>query len=141
LLQYSDDDDAHVIVFLSLLHYTMFTSLPPFKFFLCRLWIQQAITRILISTTTVPSETPINIKSPLDVFINGLPVVSVCWVVRIDNDCCGATDFIILIHFLLFLRVFEEICFFAPHKHTYASTSGVVLRFEEFSFNAAAATQ
>lgn len=59
---------------------------------------------------------------------------------RIDNDCCGATDFIILIHFLLFLRVFEEICFLRrTYTHTRASTSGVVLRFEEFSFNATAA--
>jgi hypothetical protein len=42
----------------------------------------------------VPDEIPINIKRPLDVFINGLPdVVSVCCVVRTDMDGCGATDF------------------------------------------------
>lgn len=67
--------------------------LPPFKFFLWRLWRQQAISRILIRTNPVPDEIPISIKSPLDVFMNGLPVVSVCCVVRIDMDGCGATDF------------------------------------------------
>jgi hypothetical protein len=41
----------------------------------------------------VPEEIPINIKRPLDVFMKGLPVVSVCCVVRIDMDGCGATDF------------------------------------------------
>lgn len=83
-------------------------SLPPFKFFLCRLWIQHAITRILISTTTVPNEMPINIKRPLDVFINGLPVVSVCGVVRMDNDCCGATKF----------------CYFNPYFIIFACVRG-----------------
>lgn len=70
-------------------------KLPPFKFFLCRLWRQQAINRILISTKPVPEDTPINIKRPLDVFMNGLPVVSVCCVVRTDMDGCGATDFVV----------------------------------------------
>lgn len=73
---------------------TLLTSaiLPPFKFFLCRLCRQQAISRILISTNPVPDEIPINIKRPRDVFIKGLPVVSVCCVVRTDMDGCGATD-------------------------------------------------
>lgn len=92
-----------MIIQVSSPYYFSLRPLPPFRFFLCRLWIQQAITRILISTTTVPSEMPINIKRPLDVFINGLPVVSVCCVVRIDNDCCGATE---LLKNLLFLCVF-----------------------------------
>ena len=91
---YSDDDNAHKMIISKLVLIIFSQPLPPFKFFLCRLCIQQAITRILISTTTVPSETPINIKRPLDVFMKGLPVVSVCCVVRIDNDCCGATGIV-----------------------------------------------
>lgn len=49
--------------------------------------------RILISTNPAPTEIPIIIKELRDVFINGLPVVSVCCVVRIDMDGCGAADF------------------------------------------------
>lgn len=101
--------------------YFSLRPLPPFRFFLCRLWIQQAITRILISTTTVPSEMPINIKRPLDVFINGLPVVSVCCVVRIDKDCCGATELLKNLLFLCVFGLFIHFCrvvflWFSIHK-------------------------
>lgn len=68
-----------------------------FQILLCRLWRQHAINRILISTNPVPDEIPINIKRPLDVFINGLPVVSVCCVVRMDMDGCGAADFVVIV--------------------------------------------
>lgn len=87
---------------------TSVSFLPPFKFFLCRLCRQQAISRILISTNPVPDEIPINIKRPRDVFIKGLPVVSVCCVVRTDMDGCGATDLCV---FSIIWVIFKG-CFF-----------------------------
>lgn len=68
--------------------------LPSLRVFLRRLWRQHAINRILIRSNPVPAEIPIIRKRPLDVFVNGLPpVVSVCCVVKMDIDGCGATDF------------------------------------------------
>lgn len=67
--------------------------LPPLRFFLCRLCKQQAINRILIRTRPVPDEIPINNSNPVDVFINGLPVVAVCSVVSTEGDAGGATAF------------------------------------------------
>lgn len=69
--------------------------LPPFKFFLCRLWRQQAISRILMSTNPVPAVIPISMSMPRDVLVLELSVVSVGCVVSVDMDCCGGAEFYI----------------------------------------------
>lgn len=67
--------------------------LPPLRFFLCRLWRQQAIRRMLMRTNPVPDVTPISISRPRDVFVPEPSVVSVCCVVNVDMDCCGGAEF------------------------------------------------
>lgn len=49
---------------------------------------------MLIRTRPVPDEIPINNSNPVDVFINGLPVVAVCSVVNTDGGTGGAAFFI-----------------------------------------------
>lgn len=67
--------------------------LPPFRFFLCRLWRQQAISRILMSTKPVPDVIPISMSKPRDVFVLEPSLVSGCCVVNVDMDCCGGAEF------------------------------------------------